>query len=68
MAQIMDKITNVFKIKQLKINLGQVPFILESKASAFGTHTTVPSQLLMTKKKRLKLKLWTPKFQFLIRI
>jgi hypothetical protein len=32
----------VFKIKQLTINLGQVPFILESKASAFGTHTTVP--------------------------
>ena len=31
----------MFKIKQLNINLGQVSFILESKASALGTNTTV---------------------------
>ena len=69
----------MLKIKYLKIILGQVSVILESKASALGTNLTVPWQQLWTPKKRLKLKLWTPKkrlklklwtpkFQLLIRI
>jgi len=51
----------MLKIKYLKIILGQVSVILESKASALGTNLTVPWQQLWTPKKRLKLKLWTPK-------
>jgi hypothetical protein len=46
----------MFKIKQLKINQG----LMESKASALGTNTTVTSKIA-NEKKRLKLKLWTPK-------
>jgi len=35
-------------------------FIMESKASALGANTTVTSKTA-NEKKRLKLKLWTPK-------
>jgi hypothetical protein len=46
----------MFKIKKLKINREQVNFILESKALALGTNTTVPSQIANDSKKNPKAK------------